>query len=1048
MEILLFVFLGVCFALLGYQQEVLLFAAVVYLLYQNKVLQQRLEKLETHLKAMRGVVARYSVSEAKSEPADRPNRAAEAFQAASVAKQGGDGRDMDIQRPQAVSDMPPRFVQAARSAHREDHMPVSAFRSGLENKTKNDDTGGFQAAPPEPSASFVQASARASDTAASNPPRQVYKVKRRRDAERQNASNPLWTWFWHGNPLLKTGMVLLFLGLAFLLRLAAEYVHFPIEARYFSVAALGAAAVWSGGRLARKRRTYGLAVQGFGMAVLYLTVLAALRLHHLLPVSVAFACLVAIVVAMIVLAVRGDALILAQIAAAGGVVTPVLVSGSGSHVVLFAYLALLNTGIAVIAWFKSWRSLNLIGFVGTFLIGMLWGARAYTPEHFVTTEPFLLYHAALYTWVVWRFACLNGEKGLPEADNDADLAALWRHAVQYGVHIGRLDAALLCGTALAAFSLQYRMVADMPYGAAWSALAFAAAYAAVAVLAVRQPVFRAACAVLAAVFFTLSVPFALNGQWTAAIWSLEAALVYAFGTYLRQPWLRLGALLVGIVAALLQLAQYHWFTDSYPVLMQEVSRALWTAAGGAVVAVLGRNGGKALWEQWLRGISVVAAGVHLMLLPLLWLPENGVFPVLASVLVLWPLCRKYIGAAAEVLLAVGLLLFCMVAWYHYPEIRYLPTNDAWSGIHKRAYGSAGSLYWLAAAVLIAAAARLMQRQRYSDFAAISAWTAVAVSCGFGLAALLNLPVLPENWGAVVWFALWAAVALMLSWRQGAQAALAFGVVFALLWQPYPPNLAVLAAATLLNFWILRLQNDRAPAFVHAFGLMLFTVLWLLFITEHTGRVWHITLSGLVLCTVWYACAYGGRALSKWLRHSAPTYRHFCALVLAAWCAVWLLYANVVEPSAPWRYLPLLNPVFVLGAAMCWAAADTRKVPLWTAGVAAWFAVSAEVLRGGYFFGGIAWNLSDLLSSFPLQAALSVVWTAMGIALMITGNRSLNRLRWQAGAALLGLVVAKLFFVELADSGGIARIVSFIAVGLMMVAVGWFAPVPPHNEQDG
>ena len=46
---------------------------------------------------------------------------------------------------------------------------------------------------------------------------------------------------------------------------------------------------------------------------------------------------------------------------------------------------------------------------------------------------------------------------------------------------------------------------------------------------------------------------------------------------------------------------------------------------------------------------------------------------------------------------------------------------------------------------------------------------------------------------------------------------------------------------------------------------------------------------------------------------------------------------------------------------------------------------------------------------------------------------------------MAVVVAKLFLVELGNSGGIARIVSFIVVGLLLLLVGWFAPVPPKDE---
>lgn len=53
-----------------------------------------------------------------------------------------------------------------------------------------------------------------------------------------------------------------------------------------------------------------------------------------------------------------------------------------------------------------------------------------------------------------------------------------------------------------------------------------------------------------------------------------------------------------------------------------------------------------------------------------------------------------------------------------------------------------------------------------------------------------------------------------------------------------------------------------------------------------------------------------------------------------------------------------------------------------------------------------------------------------------------------GATLMGIVVVKLFLIELSNSGGIERIASFIIVGLLLLLVGWFAPVPPKAENDG
>ena len=101
--------------------------------------------------------------------------------------------------------------------------------------------------------------------------------------------------------------------------------------------------------------------------------------------------LVVLVAASSVLAVVQRSQALAIFSMSGGFLAPVLTStGEGSHVALFSYYALLNTGILGMAWFRHWRWLNWVGFVFTFAIGALWGYEYYEPRHFATTQPFLV----------------------------------------------------------------------------------------------------------------------------------------------------------------------------------------------------------------------------------------------------------------------------------------------------------------------------------------------------------------------------------------------------------------------------------------------------------------------------------------------------------------------------------------------------------------------------------------------------------------------------------------------------------------------------------
>ena len=51
------------------------------------------------------------------------------------------------------------------------------------------------------------------------------------------------------------------------------------------------------------------------------------------------------------------------------------------------------------------------------------------------------------------------------------------------------------------------------------------------------------------------------------------------------------------------------------------------------------------------------------------------------------------------------------------------------------------------------------------------------------------------------------------------------------------------------------------------------------------------------------------------------------------------------------------------------------------------------------------------------------------------------------AGLLGIVIAKLFLVDLSRVGTIERIISFVGVGLLTLVIGYFSPLPPATDQD-
>ena len=56
-----------------------------------------------------------------------------------------------------------------------------------------------------------------------------------------------------------------------------------------------------------------------------------------------------------------------------------LTNVTGDPALLFGYFAILNAAILALAWVRSWRALNLLGFVFTFVLGSIWAYRYYRP---------------------------------------------------------------------------------------------------------------------------------------------------------------------------------------------------------------------------------------------------------------------------------------------------------------------------------------------------------------------------------------------------------------------------------------------------------------------------------------------------------------------------------------------------------------------------------------------------------------------------------------------------------------------------------------------
>ncbi|WP_374691645.1 DUF2339 domain-containing protein [Accumulibacter sp.] len=356
-------------------------------------------------------------------------------------------------------------------------------------------------------------------------------------------------WLLRGNLMARAGVIVLFLGVAFLLKYSYQHLQVPLELRLMGVALAAVVLLLLGWRLRMTREAYALALQGGGIGLLYLTIFGALRLFGLLDAAPAFVMLLAVAALAAILAVLQDALVLAVLGAAGGFLAPVIAAtGTGSHVTLFGYYSVLNFGILAIAFFKAWRLLNLVGFVFTFAIATFWGALRYRPEHFASTEPFLILFFLIYAAMPVLFALRAA-----------------------GPRASRLDTTLVFALPLVAFGLQVGLVRDFVYGAAWSALALGAFYLllARALWARRgegQRLLVEAFLALGVGFTTLAVPLAFDGRWTAAAWAIEGAALVWVGVRQQRLPARLFGILLQLLAGLFQLGESSARAGAWPLL--------------------------------------------------------------------------------------------------------------------------------------------------------------------------------------------------------------------------------------------------------------------------------------------------------------------------------------------------------------------------------------------------------------------------------------------------------------------------------------------------
>ncbi|MGL4575749.1 MAG: DUF2339 domain-containing protein [Burkholderiaceae bacterium] len=815
------------------------------------------------------------------------------------------------------------------------------------------------------------------ETAASAKPRDPSPV--------EQAAQAIKDWFMGGNTVARVGVVILFIGLSFLAKYAAQMGLFPVELRLATVGAAGIALLVVGFRLRSAKPAYAMTLQGAGVAVMYLTVFAAYRLYQMMPMGAAFALMVGVCALSVAIALLQDSRVLAVAAFAGGFATPLLVStGQGNHVALFSYYALLNLAILYIAFKRTWRVLSIVGFLSTFGVATLWGVLRYEPQHYASAQGFLLLFFMIYVFT----AVLNARGSATRLNSP-------------------VDSMLVFGAPLIGFGLQAGLVRGMEFGTAFSALAVAAFYLLLALWLARRARESARLLVecflaLGVGFATLAVPLALDARWTAAVWAAE-------GT---------GAFWVGM-------RQARWMPRAFGLALQAV----------AALALLGSlERGIVSTMPFANPAFIGALLLALPAIAIAWwtrsdLPHSGSRWAKAYA----PL-EKNLSSPAYL---YG--FFWWVAALAFEIVRSVPTESGSFDAVLQQYQP--NLLMLAFVASAAFSSRIATKFQWP----VAAWPANA-----------TLPVM--------------AIILLINLLSGTRVFEGGG------WVIWP--LALMA-----HYWLLHradtVVTQQAPLAwrraVHAAGVWLIVLLLadMLWYAIDQGDLWRTawaTVALLVSATVilFALAAWAGklRTPARWplaQHRSAYLWVAAAPLAVVVFVGAVLVAVGSAGNTQPLPYIPLLNPTdlsiaLALASLIYWRlrlkgtdtalpAAMQERGPLIAVALAVFIAINTVWLRIAHHFFEVQWNAGALFSSFVVQTGYAILWTLLALALMLVAHRRVLRPLWMVGAALLAITVVKLFFIDLSNAGGGERIVAFIAVGALMLLVGYLAPIPPRDVEN-
>ncbi|GGL92663.1 hypothetical protein GCM10010099_06010 [Streptomyces cinereus] len=876
------------------------------------------------------------------------------------------------------------------------------------------------------------------------------------DESATNIVTSLWAsatqWFFGENLVVRVGALVLLVGVVLLLKLASQYIEVSMPVRMALVALGGLVITAVGYRTTAKKRSYGLTLQGVGFAVIYLTVFASFKLYGLLPSTLTFGVLALLAGLTVMFSVWQNALPLAVLAFGGAFFAPILVSRpDGSVVMLFSYYLLLNIAVAVIAHYRTWKLLNALSLAVTFGLAYVWGFRAFSGNSagagWLSLRwqllGLLVGHMALYLFIAVRYS---------QQVVSYNQALLQMNTGVAKRPIISIDSGLLFGTALLGFGLMASLLNDLPYHLAFASSALSAIYLSLGLWLLKHhrrsiagdpqannqfdnsfELLIEASLALGCGFLALVIPLALSAKWISIGWAVQGAALVWLGARTQRRWTVYFGLALQAFSILLLVGfdtlMRHWYglLDQLSIPHQT---SIVAASSTLLLTVLiacvllsafilrhGRANIAAATSQAKGQPQTQPATVKTTHKRVQQIADNASHSFVATALVVvgFVLYLSAIlsadpfwnngGKTTTIKLAVGMAVFLIVG-------QLIHQRFVWRSMRKvsRFILPFAMMSWVLVCLTHVKVETVVDLNDYhiKAFSGLGRYLLAMLGClaiakllGGWLLSRWHRDRLDTSVDALVWF---LTLIAMLTWML----------------QQVP-----------FNYWQ-HAQELRAiitilPTVLAVLGLM--SLLLLPKLQAFADRL------------------LGWLEVDTLLKHSA--------YILVPMTFIWSLSANFsLDGQLLGVYLPLLNPLdltlisILLYQFYVALKVDTnyRTIVLVACGLGAFVTVSSMLVRGFASVWGTptwehgAWSVS------MVQTGLTILWTVIAMVLMFLANKKAIRLVWFAGIALLTIVVAKLVLIDMSNTSAVLRVVSFIGAGLLMLVIGYLAPLPPKSSK--